>query len=433
MGPVGLVSADIERAIIGLAMHRRDVLDDVDPGDFGDLRHEALFRLMRQMAHKGEATDALSMSTAYLRVDEAERRGIDGAYLFECVQASPQPALAESYVKMMADAATLRRLESAFTRGLQLVQSNQPPAEVAELIRGAIDTANRATAEANPIGHIIDRVLDDLNKPSRALPSPWVDLNRKIGGWRPGALYVVGARPGVGKSIVALQAAIGLADHGWVAFNTLEMADREVVIRAIAQLAEVPLGRMDGKSEIAEPMTKRDWDKIARIRGRFDSMCLSIDDRSSVTLTDIRSHARSLARRGPLSAIVVDYMQLMDPPRGDRRPRHEVVAELSRGLKKLAKEMDCPVIALSQLNRAGEGRQDKRPILADLRESGAVEQDADVVLLLHVGDEDASDIDILVAKNRHGVTGPVRLTRSGEFARIDPHHWTPSYTTERTA
>lgn len=427
------MSADIERAVIGLAMHNPDVLHDIDPADFGDLRHEALARLMRTMAHKGEAVDALSMAKAHTRIDPAERRGIDGAYLFDCLQAAPQRALTDNYVRMLADAATARRLESAFTRGLQLVQENQPPADIAELIRGEIDRANRATAQAKPIGTIVDRVLDEIEQPSRALPSPWPGLNRKLTGWRPGALYVVGARPGVGKSIVALQAAIGLTEHGWVAFNTLEMADREVVARTIAQTAEVPLGRLDGRSEVAEPVTQRDWDKIARVRDRLDTMRLSIDDRSSVTLTDIRSHARSLARRGPLAGIVVDYLQLMDQPRGDRRPRHEAVAEFSRGLKKLAKEMGCPVIALSQLNRASEGRQDKRPILADLRESGAVEQDADVVILLHVPDETSTDMSMLVAKNRHGVVGAVDVTRRGEFARVETPEWRPSHAIERTA
>ena len=218
-----------------------------------------------------------------------------------------------------------------------------------------------------------------------------------------------------------------------MAFNTLEMADREVVARTIAQTAEVPLGRLDGRSEVSEPVTQRDWDKIARVRDRLGTMRLSIDDRSSVTLTDIRSHARSLARKGPLAGIVVDYLQLMDQPRGDRRPRHEAVAEFSRGLKKLAKEMDCPVIALSQLNRASEGRQDKRPILADLRESGAVEQDADVVLLLHVPDETSTDMSMLVAKNRHGVVGAVDVTRRGEFARVETPEWRPSHAIERTA
>lgn len=422
-----------EVAVIGLAMHSRDVLDDIDPEDFGDLRHRALIRLMRDMARKGEATDAMAMSRAYLRIDETERRGIDGAYLFDCLQAAPQRTLTGQYVRMVADAATARRLEAVFARGLQMLSENQPASEVAELARGAIDSANKATAKIRPIGDIVDGVLDDLEKPARAYPSPWPELNEKLVGWRHGALYVVGARPGVGKSIVALQAAIGLAEHGWVAFNSLEMPENEIVVRAISQMADVALGRLQGVSDSTTRLDSRDWDRISRVRPKLGDLKLSIDDRSSATIMDIRSHARSLARKGPLAGVVVDYLQLMSTARGDRRPRHEIVAEYSRELKVMAKEMGCPVIALSQLNRASEGRQDKRPILADLRESGAVEQDADVVLLLHVPEEDATDMDMLVGKNRHGVLGPVRLTRRGEFARVEPRQWRPSHTIERTA
>src|SRR5690606_30558268 len=143
---------------------------------------------------------------------------------------------------------------------------------------------------------------------------------------------------------------------------------------------------------------------------------------------------RTLARRGPLAGIVVDYLQLMSGARGDRRPRHEQVAEWSRQLKILAKEMSCPVIALSQLNRESEARNDRRPMMSDLRESGAVEQDSDVILLLHVDeDNDPSRMTVLVAKNRQGQTGVVELTRRGEHARLDPYRWTPTHAIERTA
>ena len=173
-----------------------------------------------------------------------------------------------------------------------------------------------------------------------------------------------------------------------------------------------------------------EWDRIARAAGVLRNLPVSIDDRPDATVWDVASHARLLARRGPLAGVVVDYMQLMSTPRGERRPRHEVVAEQSRRLKVLAGTLDCPVIALSQLNRASQGRADLRPSLADLRESGAIEQDADVVLLLHVplegGVPDQGRLDVLVAKNRHGTTGPVRLRRDGATATLDDLTWTPS-------
>ena len=153
---------------------------------------------------------------------------------------------------------------------------------------------------------------------------------------------------------------------------------------------------------------------------------MSIDDRSSITVTAIRAHARGLSRRGQLAGVVVDYLQLMTAERGDRRPRHEIVADQSRQLKILAKELQCPVIALSQLNRASEQREGKAPTLSDLRESGALEQDADVVLLLHVPVDKADHMEVpldhllrvTVAKNRHGPVGRVTLARHGETATL---------------
>lgn len=181
---------------------------------------------------------------------------------------------------------------------------------------------------------------------------------------------------------------------------------------------------MSGTSTRA--LTEHDWGKIAAQMPTLTDLRVSIDDRSAISLTDIKAHARSLSRKGPLSAVIVDYLQLMEALAGDRRPRHELIASYSRGLKVLAKEMNIPVIALSQLNRGPEARADKRPTLADLRESGAIEQDADVVLLLHEANpDDETDLDIIVAKNRHGARGTLRVTRRGWYSRIDTPGWTP--------
>ena len=171
-------------------------------------------------------------------------------------------------------------------------------------------------------------------------------------------------------------------------------------------------------------LTEQEWQRVSQARGRLSALHLAIDDRGAVRPVDIRSHARTLARRGPLAGVVVDYLQLMSGAHGDRRPRHEQVAEWSRMLKLLAKELQVPVIALSQLNRASEARSDRRPTMADLRESGAIEQDADVILLLHVDEEaDATLMDVQVAKNRQGQTGALKLLRRGHVARLDNYEW----------
>lgn len=420
---------DLEQAVLGLAMASRNALHDLDvtPHDFADIRHRALFRLIQTRDKRGEATDVTAIGVAYKQIPADERVGIDLLYLADCQAAAPVTALAERYGRLLTDQAARRRLGEAFKRGAQLLQGETTAAEVAEIMRGEIDSANKDTAQAVPIGHLLDDVIDSLEKPAKAHATPWPDLNKKIVGWGAGRLYTVGARPGVGKSILGVQAALGLCQYGWVALHSLEMSKEEVTIRGIAQVGEVPLGRLMGTSEVTEPLSQRDWARIADARGQINDMNLSIDDRASITLTDIRTHARALSRKPEgLAAVVVDYLQLMSAPRGERKQRHEVVGEFSRGLKLLAKEMGVPVIALSQLNRAST-QENRRPTMADIRESGSVEQDSDVILLLHTEDDVTTDLDLLVAKNRHGTLGPVQLTKRGEFARLEPRQWVPRF------
>jgi len=426
VNPAGI---DLERAVIGLAMASRNALHDLDitPADFADIRHAALFRLIQTRDKRGEATDTKAIGVAYKQIPADERAGIDLLYIADCQREAPVTALAEKYGRLLSDQAARRRLSEAFKRGAQLLEGEVTAAEVAEIMRGEIDAANKDTAQAVPIGHIIDDVIDSFENPAKAHATPWPELNKKIVGWGEGRLYVVGARPGVGKSILGVQAAIGLADHGWVAFHSLEMSKEEVTTRGIAQIGSVPLGRLMGTSDVTEPLSPRDWQRISKARGEFNDMPLSIDDRGAVTLTDIRTHARALARKPQgLSAVIVDYLQLMSAPRGERKQRHEIVGEFSRGLKLLAKELGVPVIALTQLNRAST-QENRRPTMADIRESGAIEQDSDVILLLHTETDVATDLDLLVAKNRHGTLGPVQLTKVGEFARLEPRTWTPHF------
>src|SRR5699024_8975199 len=195
----------------------------------------------------------------------------------------------------------------------------------------------------------MDPMLDQLEAGTHAQivgPSPWEELTEQIGGLRRGALYVVGARPGIGKTITALQMALDLAAHGTVAFSTLEMSKAEIWARAVANRAEVELGRLHGTGE---PVNDRGREKIRAARAELHVDTLAIDGRSSVGSVEIRSHARSVSRRGTLSAVVVDYLQLMQPPRSIRKgaSEYEVVTANSRAMKVLAGELDVPVILLT--------------------------------------------------------------------------------------
>ncbi|MFC8732160.1 replicative DNA helicase [Luteimicrobium sp. NPDC057192] len=411
-------TATAETAIVGIAMHDPTVIDDthLSEPDFRDARLGHLWDLMRHLRKDQSPTDPATLRAHLGRLPVR----IDPTWIADLYGSAPTTALADHYTRIVTDKATLRRIDAVATRLHQLVQADTPAGELVEIARAEIDATSVATADTGFLADDIDTTIDNLDTTSTLTPTPWADLNHLIGGWRPGGLYIVGARPGVGKSLVALGAAIGLAGHGQVAFNSLEMTRQEVHERLFAAVARVDMGHLTRRE-----LTPTDWDAIARHRQDIADLPISIDDRSAVTTTDIRSHARTLTRRGPLAAIIVDYLQLMTTGRGDKRPRHEVVAEMSRDLKILAKDLNVPIIALSQLNRASEARTDRRPTMADLRESGSLEQDSDVVLLLHVEENDPTEMQVAVAKNRQGATGALQLTRRGHYARLDNATWTP--------
>lgn len=417
-----LEGLDPERALIGAVLVQPKLIrevEDVDAADFRDPRLEALWGLMLWLDQNRMAPEPVTVFDNLHRIDIP----IDPILIHEIHGSAPVGALVRVYGNQVVNGAILRRLNSAGVRIAQLTEDGQGDArELQEEARAQIDQASRHIAEVHTVSETIDATIDDLEAPtSTSIPTPWPDLNYLIRGWRPGALYVIGARPAVGKSIMGMQAAASLSRHGWVSLHSLEMPRDELNKRLLAALGDVALSRMDDKT-----LTPRDWEHIAKARADIATLRLSIDDRSSVRVLDIRSYARTLARRGDLAGIVVDYLQLMSASHGDRRQRWELVGEWSRQLKILAKELAIPVIVLSQLNREVAGRADKRPTMTDLKESGSIEQDADVILLLHVDEEkDPSVMDVGIAKNRHGRTGRITLERRGDIARLDPQRWTP--------
>lgn len=418
------LTTDPEKALLGEILNRPKALQDVESleaADFEQPRLGALWTLMQQLDGQRIAPSAMTVADHLHRIDLP---GCDLVWLSEIATtgAGWQPTGVLS--RMIQERATLRRLEQTGMRLVQLAQGGGDPQEIQEIARTEVDAASRAVASVTLVGEEIDATLESWESAAPpSIPTPWVDLNEFIAGWRPGALYVVGARPAVGKSLMGLQAAVGLAGHGHVAFHSLEMPRGEVHTRLVAQMSGVPQARIDRRE-----LTEADWQRIVTARARIESLPLAIDDRGSVRLVDIRSHARSLARRGPLSGIVVDYLQLMSPTRGDKRPRHEQVGEWSRGLKLLAKEMGVPVIALAQLNRGSLQRADSVPTMADLKASGDIEQDADVVMLLHDNPAHPEDLDVIVDKNRQGQRGKVKLVRRGHISRVDTPGagWSPS-------
>lgn len=411
-----------EQSVLGAMLQSReaiaDIADILDGGDFYRPQHETIYRTILDVHAGGNPVDAITINDALSKMGEINRVG-GHTYTHELVQMVHSPAAGAYYAGIVAQTATRRRLTAAGRKIQDLAGSGGDVDELVEAARREVDQTSRATGTAVlSFGETIDTMLDSLDEEINHHPTPWAAVNDLIGGLRPGALYVVGARPSVGKSVIALNLAKGLTAYGSVAFSSLEMSNNDVQIRAVSSDLHIDVSHL-----IERNLTPGDWAKIRDRRAAWENVPLFVDDRSGVTITDIKRFARSVNRRKPLAGVVVDYLQLMSQPHGDKRPRHEFVADMSRQLKIMAMDMQIPVIALSQLNRASEQRQDKMPMLSDLRESGAVEQDADVVILLHreiMGDK-RDDLSMLVAKNRHGATGLAELTFWGHYSKaLDP-------------
>ena len=409
-----------EQSVLGAMLISReaiaDVADVLDGGDFYRPAHETIYRTILDLHGNGSPVDAVTVNDALTNMGEIARVG-GVTYAHELAGMVHSASSGAYYAEIVAHAATRRRLTSAGRKIQDLAGSGGDVDELVEAARREVDQTSRATSggAVQFFGDTIDNMLGTLDQEINHYPTPWDAVNKIIGGLRPGALYVVAARPSVGKSVVALNLAQGLLKHGSVAFSSLEMSNNDVQIRAVAADLHLDVERL-----IERKLTPGDWAKIRDRRASWQHVPLAVDDRSGVTITDIKRFARSVNRRKPLAGIVVDYLQLMDQPHGDKRARHEFVADMSRQLKIMAMDMEVPVIALSQLNRGSTQREDNMPKISDIRESGAVEQDADVVILLHreiMGDK-RGDLSMLVAKNRHGATGLAEMDFWGMYSQV---------------
>ena len=403
-----VVEADIstaELAVLGAVIATGgEAVDDLalTGDDFADVRHGELFDAMRDMRGKGAHIDQLTLS---------ERFPAQAAFIWQLTDHAPFAAAATTYAEIVAAHGMHRRMKAVAAGLLQLSPqlSAQGMVEVAQRLLDEAGLQQRSKLRF--VADILPDVLERMRAADLFVPSPWPSLNKVIGGLRPGAVYVVGARPGVGKTVIAAQIAAELSKHGGVAFASLEMSQTELVGRLISERLGIFVGKVkDGT------MSDRDWATIHARRGEVDGLRIAVDDRASVSPADIRQFARAVKREAGLSGVVVDYLQLMSS--AAKQDRHVVVSEFSRQMKIMAKDLQVPVILLSQLNRQSEQRADAAPKLSELRESGAIEQDADVVILLsRHGDPRTEEIVLDVAKNRHGTTDVVSLAWQGEMSR----------------
>lgn len=423
-----------EKIVIGCAMLSPEALSEaeaiVKPGAFYRPAHELIFSTIVGMAAQKEPTDPVAVADRLVATGKLSRVG-GVAYLHECYNAPPTVATVGHYAGIVAEKAKLRRLAALAEKvehGIFGEQGTRKAAEIADMIREALTDLDEATADvsgprmwAEVVPDVLDAIEEAGANPDQVagVPTGLHDLDRLLNGFHPGQLIVVAARTGVGKSVATL----GFAQHAAFAHKlpaavfSLEMTDVEMGKRLLSSTSRVPLHVIN-----AGTLSDEDWAKVARTAGETAEAPLILDGTASIGLTEIRARARRLHRQHGLKLIVVDYLQLLQTERGENR--QNAVAVLSRGLKLLAMELQVPVIAVSQLNRSPEMRTDKRPTKADLRESGAIENDADVIILIHRDDyydkesPRAGEADFIVDKNRAGPTDTITVASQLHLSRF---------------
>ena len=423
---------EAERSVLGGMMISKDAIADVVEvlrgTDFYRPAHELVYEAVLDLYGRGEPADAITVA------DELTKRGeiarIGGApYLHTLIAAVPTAANAGYYARIVRERAILRRLVEAGTRITQLGYGGD--GDVDELVNTAqaevyAVTERRSSEDYLRLSDIIGGTVDEIEAAGHrgegmiGVPTGFADLDRLTNGLHPGQMIVIAARPAIGKSTLGIDIARSASiRHGLasVVFS-LEMSRNEITMRLLAAEARVHLQKMR-----TGQMGEDDWAKIAATMGKISEAPLFIDDSPNMSLMEIRAKCRRLKQRHDLKLVIIDYLQLMSS--GKRvESRQQEVSEFSRALKLLAKELEVPVIAISQLNRGPEQRTDKKPQMSDLRESGSIEQDADMVILLHREDAyekespRAGEADLIVAKHRNGPTDTITVAFQGHYSRF---------------
>lgn len=426
-----------EQSVLGAMLLSKDAIADVAETlrgvDFYRPSHEIIHDAIIDLYGRGEPVDPVTVGAELTRRGELERVG--GAPYLHTISANvPIAANAGYYAEIVREKAILRRLVEAGTKIVQIGYAgegqvddvvDQAQAEVYKI------TDRRISEDYAPLSDIMDGVLDEIEAIGNrdaglyGVPTGFADLDDLTNGLHAGQMVIVAARPAMGKSTLALDLCRAASIHNNLTsvFFSLEMTRSEITMRLLSAEAKVPLNHIRNGQ-----MTDDDWAKLARKMGEVSSAPMFIDDSPNMTMMEIRAKARRLKQRHDLRLVIIDYMQLMTSGKKVESRQLEV-SEFSRQIKLLAKELEVPIIALSQLNRGPEQRSDKRPMLSDLRESGSLEQDADMVILLHRDDvyEKEStrpgEADLIVAKHRNGPTRDITVAFQGHYSRfVDMAH-----------
>jgi replicative DNA helicase len=425
-----------EQCVLGGMLLSKDAIADVvevlRPTDFYRPAHQTVYDAVLDLYGRGEPADPVTVAAELTRDGLLERIG-GAPYLHTLIASVPTAANAGYYAAIVRERAVLRRLIEAGTKVVQLGYGavggaggdvdevvDRAQAAVYEVVerRNSEDYVPLETAMMSTLAEL--EAIEGHGGEMSGVPTGFRDLDELTNGLHAGQLIVIAGRPGLGKSTLGLDFLRNASIKHSLAsvLFSLEMGKSEITMRLLSAEARVPLQRMR-----TGHMNDDDWNKLARRMGEAASAPMFLDDSPNMTMMEIRAKARRLKQRHDLRLVVLDYLQLMSSPRRVES-RQQEVAEMSRSLKLLAKELEVPVVAISQLNRGAEQRSDKRPQLADLRESGAIEQDADMVILLHREDAyekespRAGEADLIVAKNRNGPTQDVVVSSQLHYSRF---------------
>jgi replicative DNA helicase len=421
-----------EQCVLGSMMMSKDAIADVveiiGPLDHYRGAHQIVHEAILELYGRGEPADAVMVADLLGKQGSLPKAGGLG-YLHTLYASVPTAVSAGYHARIVREQAVLRRLAEAGTRITQLAYDGAGDADErvdrAEAEMCAV-TERRAGEDFLPVSEVLPGTLDLVELTGRnggavsGVPTGFADLDSLTNGLHPGQAIVIAARPALGKTTLALDIARSAAvKHGLATVMfSLEMNRDEITMRLLSAEARVPLQAMR-----TGQMSEDDWTRLNRRMGDVSAAPLFLDDSPRMSMMEIRAKCRRLKQRHDLRLVIVDYLQLMTSPKRVEN-RQQEVSDMSRSLKLLAKELEVPVIVVSQLNRGPEQRNDKRPLLSDLRESGAIEQDSDVVILLHREDAyeqetpRAGEADLIVAKHRNGPTSTVTVAFQGHYSRF---------------
>ncbi len=444
---------EAEQAVLGAVFLSPDALADamefVEAKDFYRRAHQLLFQAMIDLNDDGEAIDVLTVNNRLEMNNQLDDVG-GVAYIAELASSVPTAANVGYYAKLVAEKAVLRRVIAAATNIItQAKEQDEPVSDLLESAERQITEVaeNRTQSGFKEISKVLTDSLDEIDKLSQqdeditGLATGYKDFDHMTAGLQPDNLIILAARPAVGKTAFALNIAqnIGTSTDKTIALFSLEMSAESLVNRMLCAEGSISANHLR-----TGQLDEQEWANLIVAVGALSKTSIYIDDTPGIKMSEIRAKSRRLAKeKGDLGLIVIDYLQLIEG--SNKESRQQEVSEISRQLKKLSKELSVPIIALSQLSRGVEQRQDKRPVLSDIRESGSIEQDADIVAFLYRDDyyeradgddddtdnngqpenQDVGEVELIIEKNRAGARGTVKLLFIKSYNKFANIAYTP--------